>query len=146
MSVENLRIYREATEIAAEVSRWVSSWPRFDQWSLGMQIVRSAESISSNISEGYGRFGTGEMLQFLMIADASLQECKNQIGHALARKLIGEDDAKALKKRLSSLSISIVEFCNAKLKADPNYNGRFRQIIAKRRAWLLEHYKRRNKH
>jgi four helix bundle protein len=43
-------------EISDEIWNLVNSWNSFEKYSIGTQLVRAADSISLNISEGYGRF------------------------------------------------------------------------------------------
>ncbi|MCK9588730.1 MAG: four helix bundle protein [Terrimicrobiaceae bacterium] len=44
-------------------------------WKLQSQVRDAAQSVSANISEGYGRRTLPEYLQFLYIAKGSLAEC-----------------------------------------------------------------------
>lgn len=130
----SLRIHAEALEIAAEISNIVASWGFIHQQTMGIQIIKAADSISNNISEGYGRSGTGERIQFMLFADGSLYEVRNQIRLSLQRAIIDTEKAHELDKRLLQLSISTIEFCRALLDRDPDYNGPFRERI-KRRMW-----------
>jgi four helix bundle protein len=136
MSIMNIRVYTVASEIANEVASIVGTWESMHKRTLGEQLIRAADSISNNISEGYGRTSTGERIQFFMYSDASLSETRNCLKLAYGRQLIDEDTNARLQKKLRGLSISIVEFANAYLERDPRYQGPFRERIAKRRAWL----------
>jgi four helix bundle protein len=137
MAVQDLRIYQEAVELSAEISRVISEWPDLSRRTIGDQLIRSVDSISSNIAEGYGRIGTGERLQFLFYADASNQEAKNHLRLAFDRELIVEEVHAHYRKRLRALSISTIEFCAYLLAIDTVYDGRFRKAVDRRRAWLV---------
>jgi four helix bundle protein len=56
IKLEDLEIYKVAMEIGDIVYHLVATWDYFDRDTLGKQLVRSADSIALNISEGYGRF------------------------------------------------------------------------------------------
>lgn len=131
----NLRIYRTAGEVADEIAVLVRSWSELDQQTMGLQIMRAADSIGNNISEGYARLGTGERMQFFFYADSSLQEVRNQIKRSANRGLVEAEWAKAFDQRLLQLSISLIEFCWAILQADDSYKGPYRTRVEKRMWW-----------
>lgn len=54
--INDLEIYREAMEIGEAVWSLVIKWDSFTKNSLSNQLVRSADSISLDIAEGYGWF------------------------------------------------------------------------------------------
>lgn len=135
MSLESLRIYKTAARISDEISRIVSGWSDFHKTTLGSQLVRAADSIANNISEGYGRVSTGERVQFFMYADGSNSEVRNCLARAVERGLIERAEADLLIEALRNLSIQIVEFSYAILQRDTDYKGPFRERISRRRAW-----------
>jgi four helix bundle protein len=135
MALADLRIYQDATAIAGEIATIVGTWPTFEKQTLGNQIVRAADSVASNIAEGYGRVSTGERLQFFLYADGSCQEVKAQLHLAKDRGLLEERAYIEGSRTITRLSIAVIEFCNAILYADPEYNGRYRDLINRRRAW-----------
>ena len=59
-----------------EVSK---TFPKEESFGLTSQMRRSAISIPSNISEGYGRDGLNDYIRFLNIAISSLFELQTQI-------------------------------------------------------------------
>ncbi|RPI69092.1 MAG: four helix bundle protein [Ignavibacteriae bacterium] len=131
----NLRVYNTAGEIADEIALLVRNWPEFDQRSMGMQIIRAADSIGNNISEGYGRLSTGERMQFFFYADSSLQEVRNKVKRSVNRGLVDPVWAKEFDQRLLQLSISIIEFCWSIIERDTTYKGPYRERIQKRMWW-----------
>ncbi len=141
MPLKSLRVYVKAQEVAAITYTAVQGWGPFDRDTLGRQLTRSADSIVSNIAEGYGRSGIGDQLQHLLIADGSAQECKAQIQLAEKRNLISIEEAANLLKLTRGLSMGLMAYGAAILASHPEYNGRARAIIERRNAWLT----RRNK-
>jgi len=62
-----------------EIYKVSNSFPKEETFGLTSQLRRSAVSIPSNISEGYGREGVKDYLRFLNIALASLFELQTQV-------------------------------------------------------------------
>lgn len=54
--IEDLEVYNEANELADKIWGIVSNWDFFAKDTIGKQIVKSADSIAANISEGCGSF------------------------------------------------------------------------------------------
>jgi four helix bundle protein len=99
-SFTELRSYRLAAELADELRDVVLRWERFDVWSIGVQLVRSADSVGANIAESSGRWGRPDQRRFLYIARASLYEMEHWILRASARGLL---DAETFLERLTEL-------------------------------------------
>ena len=135
MSVQSLRIYVLAQHINSKVTTQVLSWTYLHQQTLGRQILRSADSITNNISEGYARVRTGERLQLLWYAEGSIQETKNGVRRCVQRRILDEKAGSELVTHLTRLSISLVEFMHAILEKDPEYSGPYRRKVEERRAW-----------
>jgi four helix bundle protein len=84
----------------------VHLWPKFDRWSLGLQIVRSADSITGNIAEAMGRHHVPDRRRFLVIARGSLYELENWLLLAEDRELIAPgaaDELESIAKTLNGL-------------------------------------------
>jgi four helix bundle protein len=81
-----------AVEIAVELHRRVASWPTFERWSIGLQLVRAAGSIGANIAEGDGRGHPKDQARFLLIARGSLNETHHWLELAEKANLLTEAD------------------------------------------------------
>ena len=79
---------------------------------LKNQINASSGSIMDNISEGFGRGGRNEFLNFLSIAKGSAEESKSQLYRALDRKYITQDKFNALYNQAEELCKKIGAFMN----------------------------------
>jgi four helix bundle protein len=86
----DLVAYRLAAVLANDLYDAASKWPKFALWSVGLQMVRAADSVAANIAEADGRFQPADRRRFLMIARGSLYETEHWILQAEERGLLPE--------------------------------------------------------
>lgn len=86
--IEESRMYKLAEEIADGVWEIVIDWSEFAKQALGVQLVRSADSIGANIAESAGRFHPREAINFLYYARGSTKETRWHLRRAIRRKII----------------------------------------------------------
>src|SRR5919201_4045280 len=101
-----LRVYQLARAQANSVHGAVYRWPKFDRWSLGLQVVRAADSVASNIAEAMGRHYVPDRRRLLVIARGSLYELENWLVLAEDRRLMppgSSDGLEELAKALNGL-------------------------------------------
>lgn len=55
-SLEKLEVYQLAEVFSDIIWDIVDGWDNFRKDTIGKQMTRSADSISANIAEGYGRY------------------------------------------------------------------------------------------
>jgi four helix bundle protein len=77
-----LRVYRLATSLAAEIRSDVLRWTSFDRDSLGLQLIRAIESVGANIAEAEGRWHAADKRRLLFIARGSLYETEHWLSRA----------------------------------------------------------------
>ena len=68
----------------------VTSWQYFERNTVGIQLVKAADSIGANIAEGAGRGTPKENKRFVRISRGSLNETKYWIRRASMRRLIND--------------------------------------------------------
>jgi four helix bundle protein len=107
----------DADMIGRFVWEEVRTWGIFEQDTLGKQMVRSADSISANLSEAYGRYSIPDRKRFAYIARGSLCETINWISKSIERKLINKESGQVLMEALENLSIRL----NAYIKSMNNH-------------------------
>ena len=71
-----LTVWQHAHEFVLAVYRATARYPSHELYGLVSQMRRSAVSVTANIVEGHKRRGRKEFLNFLEIADSSLEELK----------------------------------------------------------------------
>jgi four helix bundle protein len=96
----DLVAYRLAAAIADELWGLVANWTPFDRWSIGMQLVRAADSVGANIAEATGRWHEPDKRRLLYVARGSLYETEHWLARAEARHLFPTEE---LAERLSEL-------------------------------------------
>jgi four helix bundle protein len=87
----SLVAYRLSVELADELHAIASRWPHLDRNTLGIQVIRSADSVGANIAEGYGRWTDADQRRFLFFARGSLHETEHWLNRAKSRGLIETD-------------------------------------------------------
>ena len=85
---EDLKVWQLSHNLALEVSELVNIFPKHEKYDLASQMRRSARSIPSDISEGFGRFHFNDKLTFYERARASLGELRNHFMEALGNRYI----------------------------------------------------------
>ena len=59
--VQDLDIYKLAEKLADKVWLDYDGWTQKAKLTIGLQVIRSADSISANLAEGFGRGTMNEM-------------------------------------------------------------------------------------
>ena len=98
-----LRVWQDAVELVIEIYRITRQFPAEEKFNLTSQLNRAAVSIPSNISEGAGRGGNGEFIQFLNYASGSCSEVFTQLLIANRLGYISSEIFEAIDARLNSI-------------------------------------------
>ncbi|GFD75384.1 hypothetical protein KUL113_48040 [Tenacibaculum sp. KUL113] len=70
----DLLVWQKSMGFVTEVYKISNNFPKEEVFGLTSQMRRSAVSVPSNISEGFGRQSLGDFIRFLNIGIASLFE------------------------------------------------------------------------
>jgi four helix bundle protein len=79
--------------LAKDLHQGIAGWSNFDRWSVGMQLIRAADSIGANIAEAAGRIHVADRRRILLIARGSLYETEHWVDVAEERGLLREQPA-----------------------------------------------------
>lgn len=114
MKLEELQVYQLSMEIGEKVWEIVISWdyfgkPAFRQGrdTIGKQLVRSADSVAANISEGFGRYHYKDSKNLNYYSRGSLYETKTWLTKAYNRKMIQEDEYQTLIGVINNLGVKL---------------------------------------
>jgi len=79
-SYKDLEVYRELFDLFVEFHKFSLKLPKNETYEQGSQIRRSADSVNSNIVEGYGRKDyKKDFVRFLTYSHASNLETINHL-------------------------------------------------------------------
>ena len=96
-SIEEVPVWIKAHEMVLKVYKLTESFPKSELFGLTSQLKRSASSVPANITEGFYRNSTKELLQFLYNARGSLGETKYHILLSKDLKYLKEKDYLLIK-------------------------------------------------
>ena len=107
MELKKLIIYNEACDISDQTWEIVKTFNHFEKATIGKQLVRSIDSISANIAEGYDRYFYKENPLFCFYSRGSLIESIDWLDKCNRRNLIETEIVTDLIRRLESLHKSL---------------------------------------
>ena len=103
VDLHELRVYQLAMRVGEDVWSLTVGWEWLAKQTVGLQWIRSADSIAANISEGYGRYSFKENARFCNYARGSLRETQTWLEKAIARSLVAGPIADELSLKLETL-------------------------------------------
>ena len=86
-----LVLWQKAMDFVVAVYQLSARFPRSEQYGLTNQLRRAAVSVPSNVAEGQGRGAGAAFVQFLRVANGSIQEAETQILLAVRLGFVNED-------------------------------------------------------
>lgn len=99
----NWKVYKDSRELFSFVLKIVKRFPKEYRFELGSQIIRSAFSVTLNITEGSGKASDKESNHFFNIAHGSMYETLAAIDILRYNKLISEDDFQTFWKMIHGI-------------------------------------------
>jgi four helix bundle protein len=110
---ESLRVYQLSEQLADFIWETVLEWNAFARDTVGKQLVKAADSVGANISEGTGRGTYVDNRRFVRIARGSFNETKHGLRRAFKRNLLTTKQIKTMKPIVDELAPKL----NAYLKS-----------------------------
>ena len=107
MKLEELKVYSLSMEMAERIWEIVLKWDYFQKDTLGKQLVRAADSIAANLSEGFGRYHYKENTNFCYYSRGSLYETKTWLTKAHNRKLIPDEDFEIFNSEIDNIGVKL---------------------------------------
>ena len=103
-SFRDLELWKRARAVVLEVYRVTHAFPRREIYGVVSQLRRAAYSIPANIAEGYGRRSTKELLQFLSVANGSLEELRYFLELSRDLRYLPPDNFVNLERELKAIA------------------------------------------
>ncbi|HOO99624.1 MAG TPA: four helix bundle protein [Bacteroidales bacterium] len=119
MKLEELYVYSHSMELAEKIWKIVICWEYFARDTIGRQLVRAADSIASNLSEGFGRYHYRENIHFSYYSRGSLYETKTWLIKAQNRNLIDLSDFRIFIKQIDDIGVKLNNYINSIGKKPP---------------------------
>ena len=107
---EKLQVYQLSEKLADNVWNIVIAWDSFAKDTVGKQIVRAADSVGANISEGSGRGSLQDNRRFVRMARGSLYETIHWLRRSYIRKLLSQSEVKKLRLLVEELTPKLNAF------------------------------------
>lgn len=107
LKLNDISAYKKALKISNHIWSITCQWNYFQKSTVGIQYVRSIDSVSANIAEGYGRFYKKEKIQFFRYAMGSVIESMDWTQKSFDRTLITKDQYNNIMVALKELPRSI---------------------------------------
>jgi len=113
MRLDELRVYQQSMSIGEEIWCVANKWDFFNKATIGKQLVRAADSIAANLSEGFGRFFYKEERQFCYYSRGSLYETLTWLTKASNRKLLLIEDYQKFTKEINDIGVKLNNYINS---------------------------------
>lgn len=118
LQLNNISAYKIAFNLSNYVWNIVNDWDYFTKKTIGDQFIRSTDSISANIAEGFGRYTKKDKINFYRYSYGSIKESLDWNEKAKARNLLKEVDYQYIFGELNKLPKEInhlIFFTNKRL-------------------------------
>jgi four helix bundle protein len=110
---EDLRVFKLSEKLCDDIWDVATSWKYFEKNTVGVQLVRAADSIGANIAEGAGRGTPKDNKRFVRISRGSLNETKYWLRRATKRGLINDKQNAFLREMIDELGPSLNAYLNS---------------------------------
>jgi four helix bundle protein len=118
LKLNDIEAYRIAFKLSNQVWDIVLKWDYFAKDTVGKQFVKSVDSISANITEGFGRYSKKDKIKFFRYSVGSLYESLYWNDKSHIRKLLSEDEYSHIFSEMIKLPKainSLILYTNKKL-------------------------------
>ena len=100
---KKLKVWETAHKFTIDIYKTTKGFPEDEKYGLISQIRRSVSSISTNIVEGCGQLGNGNLIRFLGIARGSAFEVEYQLLLSKDLGYININEFSVLNERIKSI-------------------------------------------
>ena len=119
MKLEELQVYSLSMEMAERIWNIVIEWDYFTRDTIGKQLVRVADSIAANLSEGFGRYHYKENANFSYYSRGSLYETKTWLIKAHNRDLVSDEIFEVFIDQIDNIGIKLNNYIKS-IGKNPN--------------------------
>ena len=102
-----MEVWQLASKLSVEIFQLTSALPRSEDYGLTSQIRRSANSISANIAEGFGRKTAKDKSNFYVFARGSAFETQNHLIYGTKAGYFEQNKTDKLLKEYNQLAFDL---------------------------------------
>jgi four helix bundle protein len=113
IALTDLDVYKLGELLSDMVWEDVDHWPEKAQRTIAYQVIRSSDSISINIAEGYGRYTPADRKNFYRYSRGSFEETKAWLYKASKRGIIDELRLSEYQSVIDELGPKLNAFINS---------------------------------
>ncbi len=118
LQLNDISAYKKALHLSNYVWDRVITWNYFAKDTVGKQFVRTVDSISANIAEGFGRYTKKDKISFYRYSYGSIKESLDWNEKSKHRGLLNPVEYQHILQELNTLPIEInnlIRFTKEKL-------------------------------
>lgn len=118
LKLNDIEAYKTAFKLSNYIWDLVIKWNHFERDTIGKQFTRSIDSVSANISEGFGRYFKKDKILFYRIARGSVYESLDWNEKSKIRNLLTKEEYEHIFFELEKLPKQInelIKYTNTKL-------------------------------
>ena len=119
LKFDSVDAYNTAFNLSNYIWDVVIKWDNFAKSTVGRQLVTSADSISANVAEGFGRYHKKDKVKFYRYSNGSLLESMDWINKSKYRGLITPEEFDFIRSEQDKLPFELnrlIQYTNQKLK------------------------------
>lgn len=119
LQLNDIDCYKRSFRLSNYVWNIVVQWDYLAKNTVGIQFVRSVDSVSANIAEGFGRYGKKDKIKFYRYSMGSQKESLDWNEKSKNRKLLSQSEYEQIHQELLQLPKEInylIKFTGSRLK------------------------------
>lgn len=91
LGLNDIDCYKRSFKLSNYVWNVIINWDHFCRQTIGIQFVRSIDSVSANIAEGFGRYGKKDKIKFYCYSYDSVKESLDWNEKAYVRNILSQE-------------------------------------------------------
>lgn len=116
MELTNLEVYIISMTLSDQIWNIVNKLSFFERDTIGKQITRSSDSVSANISEGFGRYYFKDHKVFLFYARDHYMKPKHGFKRPMIETSLAVKNSMNLMKSIPNLELNLIITSEASVK------------------------------
>lgn len=120
MDLDDLQVYSLSMDLADKIYFLIEEFSYYQRDTLGKQWIGAIDSVSLNLSEGFGRFSYRDSRNFSIMARGSLYESKSCLQKVFRRNIVAKETFDVLLHEHNNLGIKLNNYITAQTKLMQN--------------------------